>query len=356
MSTDSQGQQTSDVLEEDFLMVDASDCVLEQSPSIQDTVLEMDPYPLTEYINRNVLILGSSRAGKTTLIGVMKDPTYQGKQMSLFSDTPQPRFHKFTLEDADSSQVYSMNVIDTPGLKEVKQEDEKARSDEDILKMVSFCLKNELKEIHVLVAVVSFSSGITKADIDSIRQIIDLFRHESLKTILCVTRSECLSKDYKANIVKELSNHQFFKPLILSGNFKVIFSGNVGVDFDATSARKLYGTYKNVLEMRSELLHEIFNAENPVNLAKLPISENATKAVKTIIEEFKAVIENPILEDDAVSVDRRLNDTIERLESYDAVFLMHPTLRIFVNKVLEFGSYVIEKCRGIKNLARSIFR
>jgi septin family protein len=93
---------------------------------------------------RNVLILGRSRSGKSTIVGVLKDPTFGAENLSIFASKSGPTLLSFSMKNIDDEKgsVYALNIIDTPGLQEQSMENESVRNDESILQSVMFCLMN----------------------------------------------------------------------------------------------------------------------------------------------------------------------------------------------------------------------
>jgi predicted GTPase len=71
---------------------------------------------------RNCLLCGRTRSGKTTTMGVLKDPCFSPKSQSNFSETQGPKFQSFSIKNKANTcvQKFTINIIDTPGLFEVK--------------------------------------------------------------------------------------------------------------------------------------------------------------------------------------------------------------------------------------------
>ena len=67
----------------------------EESKGLPDTVLnevklkilKKDEYVLEHTETRNVIMVGRTRSGKSTAVGVLKNPCFQPEQMSIFSKT-----------------------------------------------------------------------------------------------------------------------------------------------------------------------------------------------------------------------------------------------------------------------------
>jgi len=200
---------------------------LEQILSLKKEIREHNKYSLEETKTRNVLIVGRTRSGKSTAVGVLKDPCYEPKDMSIFSDTVDPKFQSFSLDNTETQTKYTMNIIDTPGLKEVKQMGIEARSDAAIINTINYCLKNEITKINVLLIFISFELGITKDDLDSFKSFLEKFGHEKIKIGICITRSEDKDLKWQQNIENQLKQHEYFHEVLKKPNIRLCFIGCV---------------------------------------------------------------------------------------------------------------------------------
>jgi len=89
---------------------------------------------------RHVLMVGKTRSGKTTAVNTLKGVENIAKPMTLFSETTNVHFRSFALQSKEH-QDFTISIIDTPGLFELKKQGDIARSDEEILSMIADCLK-----------------------------------------------------------------------------------------------------------------------------------------------------------------------------------------------------------------------
>jgi len=261
---------------------------------IRNEFRRQDHYPLEETKTRNVLIVGRSRAGKSTAVGVVKDACYEPKMMSIFSETRDPKFQSFSLDDSEKDVKYTLNIVDTPGLKEIGKSDAAARAqtDDEILKSIQSCLKHEITKLNVLLIFVSFEIGINQDDIECFKQYYDKFYHTSVRIIICISRSEGKSEAWKKKIVSELSEHDFFRQWIEKANVVVCFMGCVDKDaIDACESDKaLIGKYQKVYNLRSLLLKHIFDAEIQVSLLDLPLSKGNKTKIVDLLQDQLAII------------------------------------------------------------------
>jgi len=123
---------------------------------------------------RNILLVGRSRSGKSTVIRTLKTVENVVKPLTIFSETKSVNFKNFSLRGEDQLD-YTFNIIDTPGLFEVKRKGEKARTDAEILDMISDCLKNEITRLHVIILFCSLTAGVDRTDVIAMKRLIETF-------------------------------------------------------------------------------------------------------------------------------------------------------------------------------------
>lgn len=265
--------------------------------SLQRNVRLSNKYRLEETRTRNILIVGKTRSGKSTATGVMKDPCYIPKEMSIFSDTVDPKFQSFSLDNQNDGTKYTVNIIDTPGLKEVKEVGQDARSDESILNTIQYCLKNEITKINVLLIFISFELGVTSDDLDSFATFLKYFGHENACVCMCITRAEDKPLSWRKNIITQLKSHPYFKEILDDSDGKspkcqVEFIGCVDqVKLQTISSiDDLKKQYVTVYRLRESLLKRVFNAEQQVKLIDLPISTGILEELKGIFEAQEKIL------------------------------------------------------------------
>ena len=65
----------------------------------------------------NVLLIGRSQTGKSTILTIIQDPHVAVKSRG-FSETRELGFTPLSLYDDRTKETYVLNIIDTPGLSE----------------------------------------------------------------------------------------------------------------------------------------------------------------------------------------------------------------------------------------------
>lgn len=283
--------------QDDFFKEEIEESKRNPIPSDQIAALKADvrsnnKYSLEETKTRNVLIVGRTRSGKSTAVGILKDPCFEPKQMSIFSDTVEPKFQSFSLDNTLTQVKYTVNVIDTPGLKEVKQMGIEARSDATIIETINYCLKNEITKINVLLIFISFELGVTKDDVDAFRSFLEKFGHESIKIGICITRSEDKDQQWQKNVEEQLNQHAYFNEVLKRPNISICFTGCVDPQKTAllSNVDDLKKIYIKVYNLRRKVLEIVFGADNQVSLLELPIAKNVVENLTTLFENQSEIL------------------------------------------------------------------
>jgi septin family protein len=76
-------------------------------------------------------LVGRSQTGKSTIVETFLQP--QGIGCIGFSHTRDPACNSLVLTDKHNKKSYQLNIIETPGLKDLS-ENEESRSDDELLK------------------------------------------------------------------------------------------------------------------------------------------------------------------------------------------------------------------------------
>jgi len=255
---------------------------------VKNKIRSLDKYPLESTKTRNIIMLGRSGSGKSTAIDVLKDICSVPRPQSLFSETVDARFQSFSLDDLEAKIKYTLNIIDTPGVQEVKPMGENSRSDDAILDTIKYCLKNEITKIHTLFIFTSFEQRITALDKSAFKIYLDMFYNPSTNIAFCVTRAEGQDIDWKNNIINDLNKDEYFQNILKKDNVKIFFTGcvnNTRVN-SASDITTLFGYYNEIYNMRKDIVKFVFSSsDDGVMLLNLPIICSSKK--KSMLEIFK---------------------------------------------------------------------
>ncbi len=208
--------------------------------------------------HKNIMLIGRTRTGKSTIKSLLVDPTKIPEEMTLRSGTREPLFESFHADD--NSMV--LNIIDTPGLFERGTDEIDLRDNDTILRTISFCMNMEITKFHVICYCIAISNGINAEDIKSLELLTthfgsDLARNSSLIITHCETKTEDQLEIYK----RELLQDKFFKNIASYFTLGIYFSGSLNRDDYNKGNESLEDQYVTICEYREKLI-ELFTCEN----------------------------------------------------------------------------------------------
>jgi len=255
---------------------------------VRKKIYSSNEYKFIETQTRNVLLVGRTRSGKSTTLGVLKDPCYIPETDTIFSETVEPSFRSFSLQNVteNSTQEITLNIIDTPGLFEIKDiQTGGERTNEVIAQTISKCLEHEITNINVIIMFGTFEAGINRDDIKAMEIFLDMFGGSNVKIALCITHADKHDDDWQEMRRLELNKLKLMKELIEKENMAILFMGCVGKSYiNVNSDQDLLELYMRIYLMRREMLQMIFSAENRVQLVQMNIAKTKIKFVKELIE------------------------------------------------------------------------
>eukprot|EP00300_Choanocystis_sp_HF-7_P000605 c10504_g1_i1.p1 GENE.c10504_g1_i1~~c10504_g1_i1.p1 ORF type:complete len:377 (+),score=25.65 c10504_g1_i1:56-1186(+) len=257
---------------------------------VQKQIYEKNEYQFIEVKTRNVLLVGRTRSGKSTTMGVLKDPCYVPKTDTIFSETVEPTFRSFSLhsEAEHLTRDITLNIVDTPGLFEIKdlsaKEDE--RTNEAIAQTISRCLEHEITHVHVIVMFATFEAGINKEDIKAMEIFLGMFGGCNIKIALCITHADKHDQEWQDTRKKELMNYPAMKDLIEKEHMEIIFMGCAGKNYVGIETEKaLLQVHQKIYLMRRKMLKMIFDSEQRVQLVDTKVAKNKIKALEILIDK-----------------------------------------------------------------------
>jgi len=256
----------------------------------------------------------------------LKDPCHSPKKETIFSDTVNPKFQSFSINNRSETKVqkFTINVIDTPGLFEVKASDAKegSRTNEVISNTISKCLQNEITGIHAIVIFVTFEGGINPYDIEAMKVFLQMFGGSGVKISLCITRADVHSLSWRQDRIDDLMKHSVFKQLVEEEKMVILFMG-VADSSRYESETQYQKTLKTVYNMRKAMLDFIFNATDRVKLTEMRVSkrkiDQVKAAVQIVTENFQSF--STVKDWDSQNVQERMTahrDNVKYLEDHRA--------------------------------------
>jgi len=129
-------------------------------------------FSATNATQRNVVFLGKSGVGKTTCFEVLKDPYCTPRGHSLLASTVLETVYTPLVVHNSDGKSYSINVIDTPGLFEVRSSTSSPkRSNDDILDSITDCIRGSITNISAVFIVFPFTSVLNQEDLHTLNAV-----------------------------------------------------------------------------------------------------------------------------------------------------------------------------------------
>lgn len=237
---------------------------------------------------QNILIVGRSRAGKTTLQKVLIDPRTMPKDLSLYSQTKRINIASLLVNNETQSQSgpppnssdnrnsVVLNMIDTPGLFEVSRNDgELARANRDLLGTIEKDVKRMGSLFHYICFCISVTDGFRTEDQITMDSILQYFGGDELAKNACViiTRCESKTKEQLEQLKREVQSKL---PIVRKFQHGIFFSGAFKFeDWTQGNNEALRRQNKKVLVYRNMLLDLFTKPIKPLEL-----TDNDTVYVK----------------------------------------------------------------------------
>ena len=239
----------------------------------------------------NVLLIGRSQVGKTTIATSLLFPYFGSKKVGV-SDTKYPHCYSLVivrngtlnienddeldeLEFNDSNfetlenlkfpnQLYQLNIVDTPGLTEISKDGKEiVRADEQIMKIIEACTKIEVTGFNLICYVAEYSK-IQQFDVDIFKKFISIFdKNFSLISLLLITHGDSCSLEDQDQKRQQIREHEKSKEIANYCKLGIEFCGalcaNEVLSVNDPSVRESYVRDKlqAIKQMRKNLL-ELF--------------------------------------------------------------------------------------------------
>lgn len=228
-----------------------------------------NPYRFTRCIDRNIVLIGRSRTGKSTLAKVIEDVFYRPDVETLFSTTHGVEFHKVAASSATGDRLY-FNIVDTPGFFEVTEGERTVNSPAHIKRFLDQCMKYDVTNVHMFAFVFSLAGGVNERDIETMRYV--KLNYPSLKDYmaLVVTHCEALSIQNREHMIAQFWQHRDVRASDLQSFFftkGVFFTGCLRREsFEQRNETAIYSEYKNILAMRTTFIQQCINCNDTYNV------------------------------------------------------------------------------------------
>jgi len=250
--------------------------ILDDISSFPD-VDEEEAFKTFSVVQKNVLLLGKSGTGKSTLFEVLRDPTHRGNaSSSLFSKTINAEYHPLVIFDPSQRKYFSINIIDTPGLFEQRAIEADRRENTEIFSVIRQCLKKSVTMVSTILLVLKMNDKFSPENMRVLQEVSDFLGEELMShTVMVFTNAEDCAKWNMDALVLEFFSGEELKKYPFNS---IAFTGAV----DKT--RTKYTGYvpkasASVLSLRQHLIKKIISYDDVL----LPdaIIDSLTEAITT---------------------------------------------------------------------------
>lgn len=217
----------------------------------------------------NILIIGRTRTGKSTIKSLLVDPTTIPDELTLKSGDKDPQFQAFYLQDRD----VVLNMIDSPGLFERSSNKIDIRDNQAILQTIKMCANMEITKFHAICFCVSLTSGINKEDIDAIEALMKYFGNEtSRNACLIITHCESIDKTQREDLRQQLVTDTAFKNIASFFKLGILFSGSINRDDYNRGNESVYEQFFTITDYRIQLIEMFLSVTDPLPISDTKIS------------------------------------------------------------------------------------
>ncbi len=204
---------------------------------------------------RTLLLMGPSRAGKSTISETLEDSLHEPNEPTLYSGIRNP----------DPKQINGLRIIDMPSFNDIQA---LARNSLSSNQLIISMLQKQLTgndSVHLVAFVFSLADGIKQEDINGMIFVQSNFPQLAGKMMLVVTHAEELNHEEKDRLVEEFFQHPEVQRNNLRNFFKqgIMFLGCLRYEsYTQKNYPALRNEHQNVLEMRKKFIEKCF-AEVP---------------------------------------------------------------------------------------------
>ena len=290
-------------------------------------------FKMSKSVQRNIVLLGRTRTGKSTIKTMLFNPMVVAEKQSLLSVTKDPvldtlhvamrnngHINQSSSNDANETKQYDeeddhatktsfdedgstdessdeddsidessngntttnevsedlvLNIIDTPGLFERGTDKLDSRDNKIIMQAIDTCVNREITKFHVICFCVALPSGINQEDIQALKILLETIGKKiSSNACLIITHCETKIGEQRKDFKKQLRADTSFKEIMPYFEKGIFFSGVLNQDDYRIGSENLFNQYKTVTKYRSKLIKMFSQTVEPFPLIETLISDS----------------------------------------------------------------------------------
>jgi GTPase Era involved in 16S rRNA processing len=201
-------------------------------------------------IEQNILLLGPTQSGKTTLTQVLENPCHRPDHLAL-RGTPNQTAKLKRIECGVSTHL-KLNIVEIPG--------EMLENERDLSQIDEDCVRMGITQFHLVCFCVSVENGIFKEDTRLFERLINHFGAAKIQSNLSLILTRCESKDntWRESIKNEINKDSRFSRLIQRFGRGTHFTGALNpTDWDRANEEVILDQFQTIYHDRQAFLQFI---------------------------------------------------------------------------------------------------
>ncbi|CAF4431322.1 unnamed protein product, partial [Rotaria sp. Silwood2] len=156
-------------------------------------------YQFNRFVDRNIVLLGRLRTGKSTLIKVLKSSSFRPTGESLYTHTQNVQFQNVTIESNDGIKL-RFNIFDTPGHFQVTGND-------CIKQIIDACIAYGIINVHMFAFVINLTNCLNYQDIEAIKFLKNKYPSLGKHMALILTHCESLTNARRQQLTDDFLDY-----------------------------------------------------------------------------------------------------------------------------------------------------
>jgi GTP-binding protein EngB required for normal cell division len=214
----------------------------------------------------NVLLIGRSQVGKSTLIEVLHNPDYSTTRTGI-SQTREPSCKERIIDYHDGKR-YTLNIIDTPGLYEVRHDPNEMRTNEQLFSLLrDIFVSGRVRALNII-CFVTIAGKTHQNDIETFTSLIN-FLGDRYKPISCLVLTHCdkISTETLDRLSQDIKTHPECASIVDYCQLGIHYHGTIDMDDLSTYDEEMRemvkkSTLKRIDPMRTHLLDFFLSRSN----------------------------------------------------------------------------------------------